>query len=112
MSLRAPELVQRAFQIKYGYPTELSADQIYREFERRYDRALNVRQTPGSDLSWTRILEGTSSLKEPGKTEAERKKRGSAIQKLAAAAGYSPMELDLLAEEYLAHLEVRWIRAG
>jgi hypothetical protein len=31
---------------------------------------------------------------------------------LATAAGCSAMELDLLAEEYLARLEVRWIQEG
>jgi formiminotetrahydrofolate cyclodeaminase len=112
MSLRTPELVRRAFQIKYGYPTELSADEIYQEFERRYNLALDVRQTSGSDLSWTKILEGMSLLKEPAETEAERARRRSAIQTLATAAGYPPLELDLLAEEYLARLEVRWIREG
>jgi hypothetical protein len=53
-----------------------------------------------------------SLLKEPGETEAERKRRRSAIESLATAAGYSAMELDLLAEEYLARLEVRWIQEG
>ena len=112
MNLPTTELIQRAFRIKYGYPTELSAGEIYQEFERRYNLALDIRRTSGSELSWTKTLEGISLLKEPGETEAERKRRRSAIESLATAAGYSAMELDLLAEEYLARLEVRWIQEG
>ena len=63
MNLPTTELIQRAFRIKYGYPTELSADQIYQEFERRYNLALDIRRTPGSELSWTKPLEGISLLK-------------------------------------------------
>jgi hypothetical protein len=112
MNLPTTELVQRAFRIKYGYPTVLSAGEIYQEFERRYNLALDIRRTSGSELSWTKTLEGMSLLKEPGETEAERKRRRSAIEGLATAAGCSAMELDLLAEEYLARLEVRWIQEG
>jgi len=110
MNLLTPALVQRAFQIKYGYPTELSADEIYQEFEMRYNLALDMRQSPESDLSWTKILEGVSLIEDPGQTETERERRRSAIKRLAVAAGYNPVELDLLAEEYLARLEVRWIQ--
>jgi len=112
MNLPTTELIQRAFRIKYGYPTELSADQIYQEFERRYNLALDIRQTPGSDLSWSRTLEGISLMEGPGETEAERKRRRFAIESLATAAGYSKVELDLLAEEYLSRLEVSWIQKG
>ena len=112
MNVLTPELVQRAFRIKYGYPTELSADEIYQEFERRYNLALNFRQNPGNDFSWTKILEGMSLLEEPKETETERQRRRSAIERLAATAGYSSVELDLLAEEYLSRLEVRWIQEG
>ncbi len=112
MNLPTTELIQRAFRIKYGYPTELSADEIYQEFEKRYNLALDIRQIPGSDPSRTKTLEGISLLKGPGETEAERKRRRSAIEKLARAAGCSAAELDLLAEEYLARLEVRWIHEG
>jgi len=112
MNLLAPELVQRAFQIKYGFAHDLSIDQIYQEFERRYNLALTLRQRPGNDHSWTKIIEGVSSLEDPEEIKAERERRQSEIAKLAAAAGYSPVELDLLSEEYLARLEVRWIHEG
>ena len=112
MNLPTTELIERAFRIKYGYPTEFSAGEIYQEFERRYNLALDIRRTPGSDLSWTKTLEGMSSPKQPGETETKRKRRRSAIESLATAAGYSAMELDLLVEEYLARLEVRWIQEG
>jgi hypothetical protein len=108
----APALVQRAFQIKYGYPTELSADEIYQEFERRYNFALKLRQGPGSDLSWSKTLEGISLLGDRRATRAERTRRRCEIASLAVEAGYSLAELDLLAEEYLARLEVRWIQEG
>jgi hypothetical protein len=111
MNLPAPALVQRAFQIKYGYPTEFSADEIFQEFQKRYNLALNIRQGPASDLSWVKILEGVSLLEDPGETETERERRRSAIKCLAVAAGYNPVELNLLAEEYLARLEVHWIQA-
>jgi hypothetical protein len=110
MNLPAQALVQLAFQIKYGYSTELSADEIFQEFQKRYNLALDMRQGPDSDLSWTKILEGVPLLEDPGETETERERRRSAIKSLAAGAGYSPAELDLLAEEYLARLEVHWIQ--
>ena len=112
MNLLAPELVKRAFQIKYGFARDLSIDQIYQEFERRYNLALSLRQRPGNDYSWTKIIEGVSSLEDPEKIKAERERRQSEIAKLAAAGGYSSVELDLLSEEYLARLEVRWIYEG
>ena len=51
-------------------------------------------------------------IERAGETGAQRKRRRSAIERLATAAGYSAMELDLLTEEYLARLEVRWIQEG
>jgi hypothetical protein len=111
MNLLAQALVQRAFQIKYGYPTEFSAEEILQEFQKRYDLALNMRQGPQSDHSWAKIIDGLSVLEDP-ETETERERRQSAIKRLAVAAGYSPAELDLLAEEYLARLEVHWIQEG
>jgi hypothetical protein len=112
MNLLAPELVQRAFQIKYGFAHDLSIDQIYQEFERRYNLALTQRQGPGNDHLWTKIIEGVSSLEDPEEIKAERVRRQSEIARLAAGAGYSPVELDLLSEEYLARLEVRWMHEG
>ncbi|MBV8640261.1 MAG: hypothetical protein JO070_02665 [Verrucomicrobia bacterium] len=112
MNLLSPELVKRAFQIKYGFAHDLSLDQIYQEFERRYNLALILRQSPGSDHSWTKIIEGVSSLEDPEEVKVERERRRSEIATLATAAGYSPVELDLLSEEYLARLEVRWIHEG
>ena len=103
------ELLKRAFQIKYGFAQDLSIDQIYQEFERRYNLALSLRQRRGNDYSWTKIIEGVSSLEDPEEIKAERERRQSEIAKLAAVAGYSPVELDLLSEGYLARLEVRWI---
>jgi hypothetical protein len=112
MNLLAQALVQRAFQIKYGYPTEFSAEEIFQEFQKRYNLALNMRQDPQSDHSWAKIIDGLSLLEDPGETETERERRQSAMKRLAVAAGYSPAELDLLAEEYLARLEVHWIQEG
>jgi hypothetical protein len=104
-------LVLRAFQIKYGYPIELSPDEIYREFQKRYNLALKMKESSGSGLSWTELLEGFH-FHDPGETRTERERRRSAIKGLAAAAGCSPVELDLQAEEYLAQLEVIWIQEG
>jgi len=112
MNLLAQALVQRAFQIKYGYPTEFSAEEILQEFQKRYNLALNMRQGLESDHSWAKSIDGLSLLEDPGETETERERRQSAMKRLALAAGYSPVELDLLAEEYLARLEVHWIQEG
>lgn len=112
MNLLTPELVLRAFQIKYDYPRNLSIGEIYHEFERRYNVALNLRQSSEVDRSREKILEGISLTADPAGNQAECKRRRSEIASIAAAVGCHPTELELLAEDYLAQLEVRWIQEG
>jgi hypothetical protein len=104
-------LIRKAFAIKYGYATDLTYDELVREFRLRYDHAQILRQQEAGLLFLLQVIEGMPE----GVTEIaaveERELRSLRIRRLSEESSYGPAELVLLAEELAARLEVEWIRS-
>src|ERR1700737_216637 len=109
MYYSASHLVRRAFLIQYGYTPDLAENEIWLEFQRRYDHAQTLLRQNAHFRHLMLVIEGMAA--NVGENEAfwEREIRKRKIQRLCNENGLSALELDLLAEEYVAHLELRWI---
>jgi hypothetical protein len=112
MNCSASDLVRRTFLIQYGYAPNLAENEVWFEFQSRYDRAQALLSQNADFRHLMLVIDGMAE--DVGENEAfwEREIRKRKIQRLCDENGLSALELDLLIEEYVAHLEVRWIRDG
>lgn len=104
-------LVRQAFLTKYGYPIDLTYDEITREFQRRYDHAQQVRQENAGLHRIMLIIEGMAEESATADASHERQLRSRKIKLLTEESGYGAIELDLLAEGFASRLEAEWIQA-
>jgi len=102
-------LGRAAFLIKYGYDPELVPEQISKEFARRYDYAGKLRRRNASLHRILMVIEGMPEDATEEDALWERVMRKHRLETLCANHGLSLLEGDLLAEEYVARLEVQWI---
>jgi hypothetical protein len=109
MTYPVPHLGRAAFMIKYGYSADLGPEQISQEFRARYDYAGELQRR---NASWHRILMVIEGMPEESTEEDafwERVMRKHRLEILCRHHGLSLIEGDMLAEEYIARLETRWI---
>ena len=95
--------------IKYGYSSDLGPEQISQEFRTRYDYAGELQRR---NAGWHRILMVIEGMPEESTEEDafwERVMRKHRLEILCREHGLSLIEGDMLAEEYIARLETRWI---
>jgi hypothetical protein len=109
MTNPAPQLSRAAFLIKYGYDPDLAPEQISEQFRRRYDYAGELRR---ENASLHRILMVIEGMPEDATEEDAfwvRVIRKHELEILCTRHGVSLIEGDMLAEEYIARLEMLWI---
>jgi hypothetical protein len=104
-----PHLGRAAFLIKYGYDSDLAADQISKEFGRRYDRAGELRRRNASLHRILTVIEGMPEDSTEEDAFWERLMRKHQLEVLCTEHGLNVLEGDILAEEYTVRLETKWI---
>jgi len=110
MSTPDGHLVRKAFLTKYGYPPDLSYDEILREFERRYDRAQTLRRENAGSHRIMLVIEGMADSAATEEASLEREVRKLKMERLTKESGYGVTELDQLVEVFAERLEVEWIQ--
>ena len=110
MSAPDAHLVRKAFLTKYGYSQDLTYDEILSEFQRRYDRAQELRQGNAGLHRIMLVIEGIAEHVPNEEASRERELRKLKIERLTEESAYGATELDLLVESFAARLEVEWIR--
>jgi hypothetical protein len=105
-------LGRAAFLIKYGYDPDLVPDQISKEFGKRYDYAGKLRRRNASLHRIVMVIEGMHEDATAEEAFWERVMRKHRLEVLCKKNGVSLIEGDMLAEEYIARLEMRWIEGG
>jgi hypothetical protein len=110
--MRVPDshLIRQAFLTKYGYPPDLTYDEILREFNRRYDHAQTVRYQNAGLHRIMLIIEGMAESAAKEEASLEREVRKLKIEQLTENSGYGFAELDQLVEGFAARLEAEWIQ--
>jgi len=109
MTKLIPHLGRAAFLIKYGYDPDLAADQISKEFGRRYDCAGKLRRRNASLHRILTVIEGMPEDSTEEDAFWERLMRKHRLEVLCAEHGLDVLEGDMLAEEYIVRLEAQWI---
>jgi hypothetical protein len=110
MSIPDGHLVRKAFLTKYGYPPDLTYEEILCEFQKRYDHAQALRLTNGGVHRVMLVIEGIAENSAKGEASLEREVRKLKLERLTAESGYGATELDQLVEGYAARLEAEWIQ--
>ncbi len=112
MTSHSPHIGRAAFLIKYGYAWDLAPDEIYAQFRQRYDQAERLRRRSATPQQILMAIEGFPADASEENTFWERAIRKYRLEKLCAEHGLSAIEADLLAEEYIARLELQWIQSA
>jgi len=112
MSNADVHLVRKAFLINYGYSPDLSHHAMMCEFLRRYDQAHALHRKNAGFHRVMLVIEGMAETLSDKEASSERELRKLKIERLSDESGYSPIELDLLAEEFVARLEAEWISSN
>ena len=112
MTSPSPHLGRAAFLIKYGYARDLAPDEIYAQLRQRYDQAESLRRRSATPQQILMAIEGFPAEATEEDTFWERVIRKNRLEKLCAEHGLSTTEADLLAEEYIARLELQWIQSA
>jgi hypothetical protein len=110
MSILDGHLVRKAFLTKYGYPPDLTYEEILSEFQKRYDHAQALRLTKGGLHQVMLVIEGMSESSDQEEVSQERETRKQQMEQLIAESGYGAAELDQLVEVYASRLEAQWIQ--
>jgi hypothetical protein len=110
MSIPDGHLVRKAFLTKYGYPPDLTYEELLCEFQKRYDHAQALRLTNGGVHRVMLVIEGMAESSAKEEASLEREARRLKLQGLTAESGYGVTELEQLVEGYAARLEAEWIQ--
>jgi hypothetical protein len=110
MSTPDSHLVRKAFLTKYGYPPDLSYDEILCEFHRRYDQAQALRYENAGLHRIMLIIEGIAESAAKEEASLEREVRKLKMERLTKNSGYGASELDQMVEGFAARLEAGWIQ--
>jgi hypothetical protein len=110
MSTPDGHLIRKAFLTKYGYSQNLTYDEIFSEFQRRYDQAQVLRQENAGLHRIMLIIEGMAESSAKEDASREREDRKLKIGYLTEESGYGAAELDQLVEGLAERLEGEWIQ--
>ncbi|MBV8279955.1 MAG: hypothetical protein JO170_32465 [Verrucomicrobia bacterium] len=112
MTSPGSHISRAAFLIKYGYAPDLAPNRIYAQVRQRYDQAEELRRRSATPQQILLAIEGFPPDASEEDTFWERVIRKYRLEKLCAEHGLSAIEADLLAEEYIARLELQWIQSA
>jgi hypothetical protein len=110
MSTPDGHLVRKAFLTKYGYPPDLTYDELLREFQSRYDHAHALRLQNAGSHQIMLIIEGIAEGSAKAEASLERQVRKLKIERLTKESDYGLTELEQLVEGFAQRLEVEWIQ--
>jgi hypothetical protein len=110
MSIPDGHFVRKAFLTKYGYPPDLTYQEILSEFQERYDHAQALRLTKGGLHRVMLVIEGMPENSGQEEVALERETRQQQMERLTVESGYGAAELEQLVEVYASRLEAEWIR--
>jgi hypothetical protein len=110
MSIPDGHLVRKAFLTKYGYPPDLTYEEIVSEFQKRYDHAQALRLTEGGLHRGMLVIEGIAESSAKEAASLEREARHRKMEGLSAETGYGTTELEQMVEGYASRLETVWIQ--
>jgi hypothetical protein len=110
MSIPDGHLVRKAFLTKYGYPPDLTYEEIVSEFQKRYDCAQALRLIEGGSHRGMLVIEGMDESFAKGAVSLEREARQRKMEGLSEGTGYGITELDQMVEGYASRLETVWIQ--
>jgi hypothetical protein len=110
MSIPDGLLIRKAFLTKYGYPPDLTYEEIVSEFQKRYDHAQALRLTNCGLHRSMLVIEGMAESSANEEASFERQVRKLKIARLTVESGYGITELDQLVEGFAGRLEAEWIQ--
>jgi hypothetical protein len=103
-----PNAVVQVLSILYGFPLDLTEEDLYSRFEARYNKAIEAEQE--DPILVQLILEGFEPSGDQSHFVSERERRRQAAESYCHCRGMNFLELELLSHELIARFETRWLR--